>query len=53
MAKYKVLYRVKGGYGGSLHMIIEAPDGNTAKKIVESMISANGGEVIATPVQVK
>ena len=53
MAKYNVPYKVKGGYGGTLHMVVEAPDGNTAKKIVQSMISANGGEVIGTPVQVK
>lgn len=53
MAKYDVPYKVKGGYGGTLHMIVEAPDGTTAKKIVSSMISANGGEVIGTPRSVK
>lgn len=53
MAKYDVPYKVKGGFGGTLHMEVKTPDGTTAKKIVQSMIAANGGEVIGTPVRVK
>lgn len=32
MVKYNVPYKVKGGYGGKLHMIVEANHGTTAKK---------------------
>jgi hypothetical protein len=32
MVKYDVPYKVKGGYGGKLHMIVEANHGTTAKK---------------------
>jgi hypothetical protein len=32
MVKYDVPYKVKGGYGGKLHMIVEANYGTTAKK---------------------
>lgn len=53
MAKYDVPYKVKGGFGGILHMEVEAPDGITAKKIVQSMIAGNGGEVIGTPIRLK
>jgi len=53
MAKYNVPYKVKGGFGGTLHMIVDAPSGSVAKALVQSMIAANGGEVIGTPVPVK
>ena len=53
MAKYNVPYKLKGGLGGTLHMIVDATSGYVAKAIVQSMISANGGEVIGTPVPVK
>ena len=53
MAKYNVRYKLKGGLGGTLHMIVDATSGYVAKAIVQSMIAANGGEVIGTQVSVK
>jgi hypothetical protein len=49
MAKYNVPYKLKGGFVGTLHMIVDTPSGYVAKAIVQGMIDANGGEVIGTP----
>ena len=38
MPKYNVPYKVKGGFGGTLHMIVEAPDGFTSKKMFKVLI---------------
>ena len=53
MAKYNVPYKLKGGFGVTLHMIVNATSGYVSKAIVKIMIAANGGEVIGTPVPVK
>lgn len=53
MAKYNVPYKVKVGFGGTLHMVVDSPSGYVAKALVQSMIAANGGEVKGTPVLVK
>lgn len=44
MAKYTLLYKVKSGLGGTLHMIVDAPSGYVVNEIVPSMFAEIGGE---------
>lgn len=52
MAKYNERYKLKGGLGGTLQMIVDATSGYVAKEIVQSMITSNGFEVKGIPVLV-